>query len=39
VSTELLEEEIRNTRPLSILMAEKIDALRHWSQGRAVSVD
>jgi SpoVK/Ycf46/Vps4 family AAA+-type ATPase len=39
ISTELLEHEISNTRPLSILMEEKIEALRQWSQGRAASVD
>lgn len=32
----LLQEELRNTRPLSVLMAEKVDALRAWALGRTV---
>ncbi|MCW8194436.1 AAA family ATPase [Proteobacteria bacterium 005FR1] len=32
-------EEIRNTSPLSVVMAEKISALRSWAEGRAVSAD
>ena len=39
VSTEMLLEEIGKTRTLSILMAEKVTALRQWAQGRTVSVD
>ena len=39
VSMPLLEHEIKNTRPLSVLMAEKISALRHWAGGRTVPVD
>jgi len=39
VSTELLIDEIGKTRPLSILMVEKVTALRQWAQGRTVSVD
>ena len=39
VTMETLFEEIRNTKPLSILMSEKITALRHWAEGRTVSVD
>lgn len=39
VTRETLIEEISNTKPLSILMAEKIAALRHWADGRTVSVD
>jgi len=39
VSTGLLIDEIGSTQPLSILMAEKIAALRQWAQGRTVSVD
>ena len=31
--------EIEKTRPLSVLMEEKISALRHWAKGRTVSVD
>ena len=39
VTTELLVAEIEKTRPLSVLMAEKIAALREWSRGRTVPVD
>ena len=39
ISTEMLIDEISKTRPLSILMAEKVAALQHWAQGRTVSVD
>jgi len=31
--------EIEKTRPLSVLMDDKISALRHWAKGRTVSVD
>jgi SpoVK/Ycf46/Vps4 family AAA+-type ATPase len=31
-----LMAEIRQTRPLSVVMAEKIDALRRWADGRTV---
>jgi len=39
VSTALIIGEISNTQPLSVLMAEKIAALRQWAQGRTVSAD
>jgi SpoVK/Ycf46/Vps4 family AAA+-type ATPase len=39
VEMPLLIEEIKKTRPLSILMAEKISALRQWAEGRTVAVD
>lgn len=32
-------EEIRNTSPLSVVMAEKLQALRYWASERAVSAD
>lgn len=32
-------EEIRNTSPLSVIMAEKLAALRAWAEGRAVRAD
>jgi hypothetical protein len=32
----LLGTELRNTRPLSVLMAEKVDALRAWARERTV---
>jgi SpoVK/Ycf46/Vps4 family AAA+-type ATPase len=31
--------EIANTRPLSVLMAERVDALREWARGRTVPAD
>jgi AAA+ superfamily predicted ATPase len=34
--TEHLVEEIHRTRPLSVVMSEKIHALRQWSKGRTV---
>lgn len=36
LSTPLLMQELASTRPLSILMAEKINHLRHWAQDRTV---
>ncbi len=39
VTMQNLMEEINKTKPLSVLMGEKIAALRHWAQGRTVSVD
>lgn len=35
----LLLEEISRTRPLSVLMAEKLSALREWAMARAVAAD
>ena len=32
-------QEIKATRPLSVVMAEKIAALRHWAAARTVPVD
>jgi ATP-dependent 26S proteasome regulatory subunit len=34
-----LEKEIRRTRPLSVVMAEKVAALRAWARERAVPAD
>ena len=39
VSMSILQNEINATRPLSVLMAEKIAALRQWAKGRTVPVD
>ena len=39
LSTEHLLGEIQRTRPLSVVMSERIDALRQWAQGRTVSSD
>jgi hypothetical protein len=35
----LLAAELRNTRPLSVLMAEQVDALRRWARPRTVAAD
>lgn len=32
-------DELRRTKPLSIVMAEKISALRNWAQQRTVPAD
>jgi SpoVK/Ycf46/Vps4 family AAA+-type ATPase len=37
LSSEILLEEIRRTRPLSVTMAEKVVALRQWARGRTAS--
>jgi len=37
LSTELIIKEIENTRPLTIIMKEKIDKLRNWARGRTIS--
>ena len=39
LSTEYLREEIRQTRPLSVVMQERITALRQWADGRTVACD
>ena len=39
VSTDTLKKQIRDTKPLSVLMAEKIAALRRWAEGRTVTVN
>ncbi len=31
--------EIRGSRPLSVLMAEQVSALRDWARGRTVNAD
>jgi len=36
MDTDLIAEEIARTRPLSVVMAERVDALRAWAAGRAV---
>jgi SpoVK/Ycf46/Vps4 family AAA+-type ATPase len=36
LTTQLLLDELAATRPLSVLMAEKISALRLWAEGRTV---
>ncbi|MCG9745419.1 AAA family ATPase [Shewanella sp. Isolate8] len=37
VSQALLLGELMKTRPLSVVMREKLAALRHWAQGRTVN--
>lgn len=39
MNTQYLIDEIRQTRPLSIVMSEQIDQLRNWAADRTVPVD
>ena len=39
IETADLIKEIEKTKPLSVLMGEKINALRRWAKDRTVSVD
>jgi hypothetical protein len=39
LSTSHLLEELQRTRPLSVVMAEKIETLRRWAAGRTVPCD
>lgn len=39
VTTEMILDELRNTRPLSVIMAEQISQLRQWATDRTVPVD
>ena len=39
LSTEHLGQEIQQTKPLSIVMSERISALRLWADGRTVPCD
>ena len=39
VSSDDLRHEIHRTRPLSVVIAERIAALRHWARERTVPVD
>ena len=39
LSGQHIMSEIRQTRPLSVVMAEQIRALRNWADGRTVSCD
>jgi hypothetical protein len=39
LTTDHLLTEIGQTRPLSVVMAEKVAALRAWASGRAVMAD
>lgn len=37
--TEAIKHELEKTRPLSVVMAEKIDELRRWAEARTVLAD
>jgi len=39
INTEIMLQEIKNTRPLSVVMAEQIEDLRDWASERTVPVD
>ena len=39
VTAALIAQEFQTTRPLAVVMAEKIAALRAWAAGRTVSAD
>ncbi len=39
INTVIMLQEIKNTRPLSVVMAEKINQLRQWASDRTVPVD
>jgi SpoVK/Ycf46/Vps4 family AAA+-type ATPase len=39
MNTEVLMNEIQRTQPLSVTMSERMDGLRNWAEGRAVSAD
>jgi ATP-dependent Zn protease len=39
LDTDLLMQEIRQSRPLSVLMAEQVEALRAWAIERTVPAD
>jgi len=39
LSTRHIYEEVQQTRPLSVVMAERIASMRQWAQGRTVPCD
>ena len=39
LATAHVRAEIEETRPLSVVMAERIDGMRNWAAGRTVSCD
>jgi SpoVK/Ycf46/Vps4 family AAA+-type ATPase len=39
VSPAMIAREMQTTRPLAVVMAEKVAALRAWAAGRTVSAD
>ena len=39
LSTTHLQQEIRQTKPLSVVMSERVSGLRQWADGRTVAAD
>ncbi|NVJ60688.1 MAG: AAA family ATPase [Gammaproteobacteria bacterium] len=39
LNNEILLDEIKNTRPLSVVMSEKMNELRNWAAGRTISAN
>jgi SpoVK/Ycf46/Vps4 family AAA+-type ATPase len=39
LATKHILAELKQTRPLSVVMAEKIDSLRRWAKHRTVPAD
>jgi SpoVK/Ycf46/Vps4 family AAA+-type ATPase len=39
VTTDMVAQELRRTRPLSVTMAERVEELRAWAVGRTVSAN
>jgi SpoVK/Ycf46/Vps4 family AAA+-type ATPase len=39
LTTSLIGDELEQTRPLSVVMAERVEALRTWASGRTVACD
>jgi hypothetical protein len=39
LSSEHIRVEIEQTKPLSVVLSEKISAMRNWAAGRTVSCD
>ena len=39
INTQMIQDEIKKTRPLSVIMAEQIHQLRDWAQQRTIPVD
>jgi SpoVK/Ycf46/Vps4 family AAA+-type ATPase len=39
LSTHMILDAFRNSPPLSVTMAEHVEALRHWAEGRCVRAD
>ena len=39
LTNDILITEVKTTRPLSVLMAEQVEALRDWARDRTVSAN